>query len=197
MQPAPPAAPPAAPAPAEVPQFGGANTLAWPPVFSGEIQATVGNATVIVGLVGNRTLREHAFVDVRWWLPTAVRVLDSYAGNNPGVNRGKLEGLSAAAQQLGWVNHFVRQGQVQGPFFILLDNSGRSFRVWSWLWFSTASDERAAGAPPGAPVLRRNGNYTSRGVEAGASPLAWSAEFNTAAASAGVAALAPAPAPAR
>ncbi|MCL6650137.1 MAG: hypothetical protein K6U89_17635, partial [Chloroflexi bacterium] len=53
MQPAPPAmqpAPPAAaPAPAEVPQFGGANTLAWPPVFSGEIQATVGNATVIVG----------------------------------------------------------------------------------------------------------------------------------------------------
>jgi hypothetical protein len=96
------------------------------------------------------------------------------------------------------VNHFVRQGQVQGPFFILLDNSGRTFRVWSWLWFSTASDGPIAGSPPGTPVLRRNGNYTSRGLmEAGGSPLAWSAEFNTAAAGAGVAALAPSPAPAR
>ncbi|MDW8255371.1 MAG: hypothetical protein RMM58_15980, partial [Chloroflexota bacterium] len=40
--PAPPAATPA-PAPAiDVPQFGAANTLAWPPVFSGELQATIG-----------------------------------------------------------------------------------------------------------------------------------------------------------
>ncbi|MCS6803373.1 MAG: hypothetical protein RMM58_15715, partial [Chloroflexota bacterium] len=26
----------------DVPQFGAANTLAWPPVFSGELQATIG-----------------------------------------------------------------------------------------------------------------------------------------------------------
>jgi hypothetical protein len=168
----------------EVPQFGAANTLAWPPVFSGEIQATVGNNTVILGLVGNRTLREHAFVDVRWAIPTAVRVVDTYA-SDPGFNRGKLEGLSAALQQVGWVNHFVRQGQVQGPFYILIDNSGRSFSTYSWLWFSTASDGPVAGAPPGTPVLRRNGNYTSTGLTTGA-PLSWSAEFRTAAGGAGL-----------
>jgi hypothetical protein len=169
-----------------VPQFGAANTLEWPPVFSGEIQATVGPAVVILGLVGNRTLREHAFVDVRWAVPTGVRVVDSYA-NEPGRNRGKLEGLSAALQQVGWVNHYVRQGQVQGPFYVLIDNSGgRAFGTYSWLWFSTASDERLPGSSPAAPVLRRNGNYTSRGVQAGGSPLAWSAEFNTAAGGAGL-----------
>ncbi|GIW07951.1 MAG: hypothetical protein KatS3mg060_2756 [Dehalococcoidia bacterium] len=85
------------------------------------------------------------------------------------------------------MNHYVRQGQVQGPFYILIDNSaGRAFGTYSWLWFSTASDERLPGSSPAAPVLRRNGNYTSRGVQAGGAPLAWSAEFNTAAGGAGL-----------
>ncbi|MFN8533026.1 MAG: hypothetical protein U0556_05735 [Dehalococcoidia bacterium] len=169
-----------------VPQFGGANTRDWPPVFSGEIQATIGNATVILGLVGNRTLREHAFVDVRWGLPTSVRVVDSGAGN-PSTNRGKLTGLSASQQQIGWINHYVRQGQVQGPFYVILDNGGgRAFGTYSWMWFSTASDERLPGSSPSSGVLRRNGNYTSRGVQAGGSPLGWSAEFNTAAGGAGL-----------
>lgn len=169
-----------------VPQFGGANTRDWPPVFSGEIQATIGNATVILGLVGNRTLREHAFVDVRWGLPTSVRVVDSGAGN-PSTNRGKLEGLSASQQQIGWINHYVRQGQVQGPFYVILDNGGgRAFGTYSWMWFSTASDERLPGSSPSSGVLRRNGNYTSRGVQAGGSPLGWSAEFNTAAGGGGL-----------
>ncbi len=161
-----------------VPQFGGATTLAWPPVFSGELQATVGDATVIVGLVGNRTLREHAFVDVRWELPTNVKFVDSYANNQSGGNRnrGKLEGLSASLQQVGWINHYVRAGQVQGPFYIILDNSaGRTFNTHSWLWFSTADQS-----------YRRNGNYVSSGLRAGGAPLSWSAEFGTAASASGL-----------
>ncbi|GIW07949.1 MAG: hypothetical protein KatS3mg060_2754 [Dehalococcoidia bacterium] len=90
------------------------------------------------------------FVDVRWALPTSVRVVNSGAGN-PDTHRGKLQGLSAAQQQIGWINHYVRQGQVQGPFYIIIDNAGgRAFSAYSWLWFSTASDERLPGSSPAA-----------------------------------------------
>ncbi|GIW07952.1 MAG: hypothetical protein KatS3mg060_2757 [Dehalococcoidia bacterium] len=73
-----------------VPQFGAANTLEWPPVFSGEIQATIGNATVILGLVGNRTLREHAFVDVRWAISRPVSGSSILMPMSPAAIAGSL-----------------------------------------------------------------------------------------------------------
>jgi hypothetical protein len=156
------------------PQFGSAVSTSWPPVFSGELQVTVGNNTAVVGLVGNRTLDSHAFVDVRWAVPSQVTFVDS-AANTIGQNRGKFEGLSVTLNQVGWINHYVRAGQVQGPFYVIVTNSGRAFQSWSWLWFTTA----------GQGVNHQNGNYVSTGVTAGDSPFTWSGEFASASGASG------------
>jgi hypothetical protein len=126
---------------------------AWPPVISEMAQLTVGNLTGLIIVVSNRTPNQHAFVDVRGYVPASATVIDSFA-NSPQSNRGKLEGLAPDGQQVGWINHFVRAGQAQGPFVIIVDNKGQTLKSWSWLWFSTGGEE-------GSARNRFNGNYTS------------------------------------
>jgi hypothetical protein len=129
----------------------------WPPVISEMASITQGNLSGIFVIVANRTREEHAFVDVRAYLPGFARVLDTYA-EAPGANRGKEEGLAPDGKQVGWINHFVRAGQAQGPFIIIADQGGRTMRTWSWLWFSTG------GTPTINRVDRKNGNYTSPAI---------------------------------
>ena len=142
-----------------LPLSGGAQTASaqtpstWPPVLSEMAQLTVGNLSGLIIVVSNRTPTQHAFVDVRGYVPGAATVIDSFA-NAPQSNRGKLEGLAPDGQQVGWINHFVRAGQAQGPFVIIVDNKGQTLRSWSWLWFSTGGEE-------GSARNRYNGNYTS------------------------------------
>ena len=125
----------------------------WPPVISEMAQLTVGNLSGLIIVVSNRTPNQHAFVDVRGYVPAFARVVDSFAGV-PNSNRGKEEGLAPDGKQVGWINHFVRAGLAQGPFTIIVDNTGRTLSTYSWLWFST-------GGVNGSAVNRYNGNYTS------------------------------------
>ncbi|GIW07954.1 MAG: hypothetical protein KatS3mg060_2759 [Dehalococcoidia bacterium] len=125
----------------------------WPPVISEMAQLTVGNLTGLLVVVSNRTSNQHAFVDVRVYLPSAVRVTNTFAGTD-GANRGKVEGLAPNGQQVGWINHFVRAGQAQGPFYVVADNGGQVFETWSWLWFATGGEN-------GTPAGRTQGTYVS------------------------------------
>lgn len=123
----------------------------WPPVVSEMAQLTVGNLTGLIVVVSNRTSNQHAFVDVRVYVPAFAKVTSTFAGID-NANRGKVEGLAPDGQQVGWINHFVRAGQAQGPFYVVTDNGGKTFETWSWLWFSTAGPSAS---------LRSNGNYVS------------------------------------
>ncbi len=125
----------------------------WPPVLTEMAQLTVGNLTGLLVVVSNRTSNQHAFVDVRVHLPANVRVTNTFAGTDQ-ANRGKLEGLAPDAQQVGWINHFVRAGQAQGPFYVVVDNGGRTYESWSWHWFAT-------GGANGTSVGRTQGTYVS------------------------------------
>ncbi|MCS6803374.1 MAG: hypothetical protein RMM58_15720 [Chloroflexota bacterium] len=125
----------------------------WPPVISEMAQVTVGNLTGLLVVVSNRTSNQHAFVDVRVYLPASARVTNTYAGSED-ANRGKVEGLAPDGQQVGWINHFVRAGQAQGPFYVVADNGGQPFETWSWLWFAT-------GGEFGTSVGRVQGIYVS------------------------------------
>jgi hypothetical protein len=134
-----------------------AQQASWPPVISEMAQLTVGNLTGLLVVVTNRTTNQHAFVDVRVYVPAFARVANTFAGVE-NANPGKVEGLAPDGQQVGWINHFVRAGQAQGPFYVVVDNSGRTFETWSWLWFGT-------GGEFGTPAGRVQGTYVSPRIQ--------------------------------
>jgi hypothetical protein len=134
-------------------QSASAQATTWPPVISEMAQLTVGNLTGMLVVVSNRTSNQHAFVDVRVYVPAFARVTNTFAGVD-NANRGKVEGLAPDGQQVGWINHFVRAGQAQGPFYVVVDNTGRTFETWSWLWFGTGGEN-------GSSVGRVQGTYVS------------------------------------
>ncbi|GIW10423.1 MAG: hypothetical protein KatS3mg061_1480 [Dehalococcoidia bacterium] len=86
-----------------------AQEASWPPVISEMAQLTVGNLTGLLVVVTNRTSNQHAFVDVRVYVPAFARVANTFAGVE-NANPGKVEGL-APRRPAGRLDQPLRPGR--------------------------------------------------------------------------------------